>query len=213
MATATVPARTTARIRRADDPGVLLEEDAGAAGRTSKILLAAPQHRHRDRRHGRGMRARFSAMSTWTEQLTAQAAPAAVLEVLTDPGACERWAPVDFELRALNADRLQAGTLARVEGRLAGRGVGFDVTVIAADEHGLRLRASGPIALDVEYRLRPVPAGSEVVASVGVRGEGLTGRVLAHATAALLAAGALREAVARIAREAEHLSPAYAAAA
>jgi hypothetical protein len=145
-------------------------------------------------------------MSTWTEQLTAQAAPAAVLAVLTDPGACERWAPVDFEVRGLDGDRLRAGSRARVEGRLAGRRVCFDVEVLAADEDRLELLAHGPIALDVAYRLRPVKAGSEVHASVAVRGNGLAGRVLAHATGALLAAGALREAVARIAREAEHLS-------
>jgi hypothetical protein len=154
-------------------------------------------------------------MSTWTEQHTAQAAPAAVLDVLTDPGACVRWAPVDFEICTVAGDRLpgrlQAGSRARVEGRLAGRRVGFDVEVLAADEERLALVADGPIALDVEYRLRPVQAGSEVHASVAVRGEGLTGRVLAHATGALLAAGALREAVARIAREAEHLSVAMAA--
>lgn len=145
-------------------------------------------------------------MSTWTEQLTAQAAPAAVLAVLTDPGACERWAPVDFELAGLDDDRLRAGSRARVEGRLAGRCVGFDIEVLAADEERLALCASGPIALDVEYRLRPIPAGSEVHASVAVRGAGLTGRVLAHAAGALLAAGALRTAVARIAREAEDLT-------
>jgi hypothetical protein len=152
-------------------------------------------------------------MSTWTEQLTAQAAPAAVLDVLTDPGACGRWAPVAFEVSDIvpAAHRLQAGSRARVEGRLAGRSVGFDVEVLAADEERLSLQAIGPIALDVEYRLRPVAAGSEVHASVAVRGNGFTGRVLAQATGALLAAGALRTAVSRIAREAEDL--AFAAAA
>lgn len=74
-------------------------------------------------------------MSTWTAQRTAKAAPAAVLDVRTDPGACGRWAPVDFEVR---------------------------------------------------------PAG-----------RGLAGRMLAHATSALLAGGALQTAVASIAREAE----------
>jgi hypothetical protein len=151
-------------------------------------------------------------MSTWTEQLTAQAAPAAVLHVLTDPGACGRWAPVDFEVDGLrHGDRLRAGSRARVEGRLAGRHVGFDVRVLAADEERLALLAHGPIDLDVEYRLRPVAAGSEVRASVAVRGNGLAGRVLAQATGALLAAGALRTAVSRIAREAEDLAVAVAA--
>jgi hypothetical protein len=151
-------------------------------------------------------------MSTWTEHLTAQAAPAAVLDVLTDPDACGRWAPVDFEADGVDGGRLKAGSRARVEGRLAGRHVGFDVEVLAADEERLALLAHGPIALDVEYRLRPVAAGSEVRASVAVRGSGLTGRLLAQATGALLAAGALRAAVARIAREAEGLSAAAVAA-
>jgi hypothetical protein len=142
-------------------------------------------------------------MSTWTEQLTANAAPAAVLDVLTDPGACGRWAPVAFELRQLDGDRLRAGSRARVAGRLAGRELGFDVEVIAADGERLALLASGPIDLDVEYRLRPVPAGSEVSASIAVRGKGLAGRVLARATGALLSAGALRQAMTAVAREAE----------
>jgi hypothetical protein len=152
-------------------------------------------------------------MSTWTEQLTANAAPAAVLEVLTDPGAAARWAPIDFEVRQLDGDRLRAGSRARVAGRLAGREVGFDVVVVAADEERLTLLASGPIDFDVEYRLRPVETGSEVHASVAVRGKGLGGRVLAQATGALLSAGALRQAVARIVREAEFAAAPYAAAA
>jgi hypothetical protein len=152
-------------------------------------------------------------MSTWTEQLTAQAAPAAVLDVLTDPHACGRWAPVDFEVDELvpPGRRLRAGSRARVEGRIAGRRVRFAVQVLEADEEHLVLLAHGPIALDVEYRLRPVAAGSEVHASVAVRGDGLAGRVLAQATSALLAAGALKTAVSRIAREAEDLAVAAAA--
>jgi hypothetical protein len=146
-------------------------------------------------------------MSTWTEKLTAQAAPAAVLDVLTDPGACERWAPVPFEADRCGG-RLRTGSRARVEGRLAGRRVGFDVEVLAAGEDGLSLRATGPIALDVEYRLRALHGGaaSEVCASVAVRGDGLAGRVLAQATSALLGAGALRTAMTRIAQEAEDLA-------
>jgi hypothetical protein len=152
-------------------------------------------------------------MSTWTEQLTSNAAPAAVLEVLTDPSAAARWAPIDFEVRQLDGDRLRAGSRARVAGRLAGREVGFDVEVLAADEGRLSLLATGPIDFDVEYLLRPVETGSEVHASVAVRGSGLGGRVLAHATGALLSAGALRQAVARIVREAEFAAAPYAAAA
>src|SRR3954453_8136484 len=83
------------------------------------------------------------AMSTWTEQLTSNAAPAAVLHVLTDPGAAARWAPVDFEVGELDGDRLRAGSRAHVTGRLAGREIAFDVEILHADEERLALLASG----------------------------------------------------------------------
>jgi hypothetical protein len=55
----------------------------------------------------------------------------------------------------------------------------------------------------VRYDLAPTPGGSEVTAWVSVRPRrGITGRLLAEATNALLAAGALQSAIARIAREA-----------
>jgi hypothetical protein len=90
-----------------------------------------------------------------------------------------------------------------VSGRLAGRRVGFDIEVHEADDHGLALTARGPIGLDVAYRFVPVPDGSRMHASVSVlSGRGLTGRLLAEATSALLSAGALNAAVDRIARQA-----------
>ena len=140
-------------------------------------------------------------MRTWTATATAAAAPEHVLSVLTDPAAARRWAPVDFDVD--EASRLSAGARKRVSGRLAGRDVGFDVRVHAADARRLSLSASGPVDLDVHYDLAPVSGGTEVRASVSVHpGGGLTGRALAHATAALLSAGALPTAVSRIAREA-----------
>jgi hypothetical protein len=82
--------------------------------------------------------------------------------------------------------------------------VGFDVAVHAADADGLQLSAVGPISLDARYRLARVEGGSEVTASIVVRGgSGLTGRLLATATTALLRAGALDLAAGRIARAAE----------
>jgi hypothetical protein len=92
-----------------------------------------------------------------------------------------------------------------VSGRLAGRRVGFDVEVHEADETGIALSASGPVAFDVAYQLSPATCGgSEVRASVSVRsGGGFTGRVMAEATGALLSAGALQAALCRIAREAD----------
>jgi hypothetical protein len=142
-------------------------------------------------------------MRTWTATTTTAARPADVLDVLTDPDAITGWAPVPFELEAMDGRRLRAGTTARVRGRLAGRSVGFDVCVQEADERGLSLVADGPVGFDVAYQLAPAGAGSEVRASVSVRSSGgLTGRLLAEATGALLSAGALDAAVSRIGREA-----------
>ena len=126
------------------------------------------------------------------------------MAVLTDPAAAGRWAPVDFEVECLDGPRLRTGSRARVVGRLAGQHVGFDVDVHEAGPNRLELTACGPIGLDVAYDLEPAGEGSRVVASIGVRsGRGLTGRVLAHATGALLAGGALDHAVSSIAREVE----------
>jgi hypothetical protein len=142
-------------------------------------------------------------MRTWTATTTTAARPADVLDVLTDPDAITGWAPVPFELEGMDGSRLRAGSTARVRGRLAGRSVGFDVCVREADERGLSLVADGPVGFDVAYQLAPAGAGSEVRASVSVRSSGgLTGRLLAEATGALLTAGALDAAVSRLGREA-----------
>ena len=145
-------------------------------------------------------------MRTWTATTTAAAHPAAVLDVLTDPDAASRWAPVPFDVDDLDGERLLAGSRAKVSGRLAGRRVGFQVEVHEADESGIQLSASGPVAFDVDYRLSHAQCGgAEVHASVSVRSAGgLAGRLLAEATGALLAAGALQAALGRIAREAAH---------
>jgi hypothetical protein len=141
-------------------------------------------------------------MKTWTATATAEAQPAAVLDVLTDPDAAARWAPVAFDVEGAGR-RLAPGSTARVSGRLAGRRVGFDVEVHEADERGLALTAHGPVGFDVAYELAPTAAGSKVRASVSVRpSRGIAGRLLAEATGALLSAGALQQAVTRIVREA-----------
>jgi len=105
-------------------------------------------------------------MRTYTATTTSTAGPAAVLAVLTDPDAVARWAPVDFYVDDLTHPRLSEGSRARVSGRLAGQRVGFDVEVRRADENGLQLSATGPVALDVDYRLAPTTHGSQVHASV-----------------------------------------------
>jgi hypothetical protein len=143
-------------------------------------------------------------MANWTATTTTKATPEQILEVLTHPEEIRRWSPVDFDVDELDAARLAPGTRARVTGKLAGVRVGFDVEVHAADEQLLELSADGPVGLDVRYELAPADAGSELFASVSLRrGGGITGRLVANATAALLSAGVLDGAAGRIARAAE----------
>jgi hypothetical protein len=142
-------------------------------------------------------------MRTWTTHTTVVGLPDEVLALLTEPDAIARWTPVPFELIDLDTDRLAAGSRARVRGHLAGRTLEFYVEVQAADDERLVLLATGPISIDVEYALRPAAGGTEVRASVSIRGSGLIGRVLARAADALLAAGALDRAVSRIGRQLE----------
>jgi hypothetical protein len=127
-----------------------------------------------------------------------------VLEVLTHPEEIRRWSPVAFDLGDLEGRRLAAGTRGRVSGRLAGVRVGFDVEVHAADEARLELSAEGPVSLDVRYEMTSDESGAELSASVSLRrSDGLAGRLVANATAALLSAGALEGAAGRIVRVAE----------
>jgi len=147
-------------------------------------------------------------MRKWTTQTTVTGLPEEILALLTEPGAIANWTPVPFELIEFDGDRLVTGSRARVRGHLAGRTLELDVEVLAADDERLALVATGPISIDVEYALRPAAGGSELHASVSVCGSGLIGRVLAQATDALLAAGALDLAVSRIGRQ---LKPALAA--
>ena len=143
-------------------------------------------------------------MSRWTARAQANATPEQLLEVLTHPEQIRRWSPVDFSVGDLEDRRLAAGTRTKVTGRLAGVPVSFDVEVHSADPARLELSADGPIGLDVRYDVADADKGAELTASVAVRrGGGLTGRLVANATATLLSAGALDGAAGRIARAAE----------
>ena len=142
-------------------------------------------------------------MKTWTTETWVAGAPEQVLELLTEPDAIARWAPIPFEVLDLDGERLVAGTRARVSGALAGRGLEFDVEIHEADEERLSLVATGPVSIGAEYLLAPADGGSDVRAAVSVSGRGLLGGILARAFEAVLAAGALRASVARIGRELE----------
>jgi hypothetical protein len=142
-------------------------------------------------------------MSTWTSETWLAGPPEEVLDLLTEPDAIARWAPIDFEVADHEGERLRAGTHSRVCGILAGRRVEMDVEVLDAEDGRLALVANGPISIDVEYLLCPHDRGSQLRASVSVAGRGLIGRLLAQATDVVLAAGALDRAVDRIGRELE----------
>ncbi|HEY2160433.1 MAG TPA: SRPBCC family protein [Solirubrobacteraceae bacterium] len=142
-------------------------------------------------------------MCTWRSNATVPGSPREILELLTEPDAIARWAPIPFEVVALDGARLESGSHARVTGRLAGVSVQFDVDVSRATDERLELYAHGPISLDVEYTMRPAGQFSEIQASVAVEGRGLLGRTLAKATETVLASGALRSSLERLARELE----------
>src|ERR1700751_6031181 len=101
-------------------------------------------------------------MCSWHSNTTVNAPPTDVLALLTEPDAIARWAPVPFEVVALDGDRLASGTRGPAAGRLAGRSVKFDVDVLRASDERLELVAQGPISIDVRYRVRPTGSSSEV---------------------------------------------------
>ncbi|MEA2457567.1 MAG: hypothetical protein QOC95_539 [Thermoleophilaceae bacterium] len=143
-------------------------------------------------------------MATWQTRTTVMGEPDDVLEVLTDPRAARRWSPIGFELEQIEGDRLRSGSHAVLTGKLAGRGVKFEVHVIKASDGQLELHAKGPVEMDVSYDAVMLGDLTEVTANVAVRSAGgLLGRVLSSATDALLAGGALNVAVASVAREVE----------
>jgi hypothetical protein len=144
-------------------------------------------------------------MATWIHQMRCTGTPDEVLRLLTDADAIERWSPVPFELVGFDREHLRSGDRVRVRGALAGRGVEFVVRVAEAQNGRLSLTASGPIDIDVSYVAHASDEGSDLLASIGVAGRGVRGRLLAGATEALLAAGALRASMSRIARELEPL--------
>jgi hypothetical protein len=138
----------------------------------------------------------------WTARRFVAAEAPEVLASLTDPELIGVWAPIDFEVDGLAGRRLRSGSTAWVNGSLGGVAAEFEVEVLRADEHGLKLAARGPLGLDVDYRIAPTDAGVLVEARIRLQRErGLSGRVLRAATGALLGAGALDRALRRLAGE------------
>jgi uncharacterized protein YndB with AHSA1/START domain len=143
-------------------------------------------------------------MATWKTRTCIETCPKRVLELLTDPDACERWSPVAFDIDGLDGARLTAGTRARLAGRIAGKTVAFDVRIEEADERRLALTASGPFEIAARYEAVAHGARTELRAAVSIAGGGgFAGRLMSRAADALLAAAALDSTMSRIAREAE----------
>src|SRR3954466_10170124 len=142
-------------------------------------------------------------MATWTTRTCIETCPKRVLELLTDPTACERWSPVAFDIEYLDGARLTPGARARLAGRIAGKTVAFDVEIHEADDRRLALRASGPFDIVARYQAAPRRDRAGLRGAVSVEGCGVAGRLMSRAADALLAAGALDSTISRIAREAE----------
>ncbi len=148
----------------------------------------------------------------WTANTAIGAAPAQVMDVLTRPCAIASWAPVPFEVEGVQGDRLEAGSRARVAGRLAGKELEFEVHVHEADCCNFKLTAIGPfVEMDVAYDIAGLDEWSEVNASIDVKGNGILGRFVAKAVEGFLASGALHTALGQLAEAAENSEMTHAA--
>ena len=120
--------------------------------------------RHRSQRAG--WTRKHWRMDRWTSTARARTTPDGLLDVLTHPQRIRLWSPVDFELDDLDTRRLEAGSMARVTGKVAGVRVSFRVEVHHADATRLELSADGPIGIDVRYDLAEAGKCAELIASV-----------------------------------------------
>ncbi|MBV9154110.1 MAG: SRPBCC family protein [Alphaproteobacteria bacterium] len=144
-------------------------------------------------------------MGNWTSRTTFTGDPERVLELLTDPDEAQTWSPIDFSLEDAEGRRLRTGDVTHIAGQLAGRRMSFDIEVFKASDGQLRLRARGPVEIEVEYGVVARDDGSgELTAWIAVSSAGgLIGRLVASATDAVLAAGALDATVRKIAKAVE----------
>lgn len=144
-------------------------------------------------------------MGNWTSRTTFTGDPERVLELLTDPEEAQGWSPIEFIHEDAEARRLHTGDVTHIAGQLAGRRMSFDVEIFKASDGRLRLRATGPVEIEVEYGVVARDDGSgELTAWIAVSSSGgLIGRLVASATDAVLAAGALDATVRKIAAAAE----------
>ena len=141
---------------------------------------------------------------SWRSRTTVLAPPEHVIDALTDTEACARWSPVPFAVDDGGSHRLAPGSVRRVSGRVLGAPVRFHLHTLEANSRQLRLHAHGPVEIRVEYALTPLTKGCAVDAHVCIDPpRHPLGRLVAHTTAVMLAAGTLDVTLSRIAREAE----------
>jgi len=137
-------------------------------------------------------------MGTWMSEVTFDGDPHQLMTALTDVDWIGSWSPVPFRfVRPVYC--LRAGDEVAVEATLLGRSVRFDVHVARADDTGVSLHGRGPFEIDVEYTIEP--GSSSVAARVETRCKGGLAQILASVANSMLNAGALDDALGRIARE------------
>ena len=165
------------------------------SGQHPKLARVAASAGRLTHRHHRG--------DAFTASEHIAAPPARVLAVLSDPEAVKRWFPLPCAFEE-DVDQLRAGEVYKTSGRLAGRSLRADLSVLEADESHIAVRLTGPVVLDLTAVLTPAGTGTDALIKAWVHsGGGLAGKLLTPAASALLLAGALTHTVAAIRAEAE----------
>lgn len=130
-----------------------------------------------------------------------EATPSKMLHVLSDPDSVRRWFPLHCEFEP-GVERLRAGQSYPTTGRLAGRTLHGELTVLEATERHIAIRLLGPVVFDLDAVLHAAGDGTDADIQVSVHsGGGLSGRLLTPAANALLHAGAVGHTVAAIRKE------------
>jgi hypothetical protein len=106
---------------------------------------------------------------TWRSRAVIQATPQRLIDRLTDTDACRRWSPVPFRLEGQSGTHLLRDTTTQVSGHFVGLKVRFELRILAAGPARLRLLATGPIEILVDYDIRPAASGGSVSAAVSIR--------------------------------------------
>ena len=130
---------------------------------------------------------------------------ARVLEVACTQADMLAWFPLPLEVTdGPDRERLKAGDVVRAQGRLAGKTIRSEITLVHADADGYLISARGPLNFRVSAELTALDATrTRVDARIEVSsGGGLGGRLM-YATAGPLVSPGLGMALRSLARIAE----------